>query len=86
VSDDDRFPRIGPSPERLQYLDALTEIERLRVALEQTIGLLDQLDNQARDGGGKRHEIYLTIETWNEVFIPLRQKARAALAAKLREV
>jgi hypothetical protein len=30
---DDEFPRRGPSPERLQYLDALAEIERLRAAL-----------------------------------------------------
>jgi hypothetical protein len=30
----DEFSRIGPSPERLQYLDALAEIERLRTALK----------------------------------------------------
>jgi hypothetical protein len=57
--------------------------DELREALEQTIAMLDRLDAQARDGGGPRREVYLTVEAWREVFVPLRAKALAALAQPL---
>lgn len=52
----------------------------LREALEAVVALLDRLDAQARDGGGARREVYVTVETWRDVFQPARRKALAALS------
>jgi hypothetical protein len=65
----------------MQSKTGVRQPEALREAAEAAYDVLTRLGSQAADGGGKRGEVYVTVQTWNLVIRPVIERLGAALRA-----